>query len=402
MARSPLSWPWWRWVLTGLSALGLASSSYLAWHSLLGGTVIGCGVGSPCEEVLGSRWSSIGGVVPVSGLAAGAYLAMLLDSFFLGLSTELPVRRLAWRAMLILTGAAAGSAVWFIILQKWEIGSFCPYCMATHITGLLLTALVIWRAPRQVDDDAVEQDSSAGASVVIRRWPAVGMAFSGVALAGILVVSQIVFAPPAVYRGGESLIDLPTLDPHAEPMIGSPDARYVVTLLFDYECPHCQQLHSMLDEVIHRYKGKVAFALCPTPLNPQCNPYIPRVTAEFQDSCDLTKIALAVWVAKREKFPDFDRWMFAREPGEHWQPRTIEAARAKAVELLGQAGFEGAQNDPHIDQYIQTSVEIYGRSLQVGNAVPKLILGSRWVLPQPNSADDLVKILHDSLGMPKP
>ena len=155
-SRFRRSWPWWRWVLTGLSALALALSAYLGWHYLVGGSVIGCGGGSPCDQVLNSRWSTVGGVLPVSGLAAGAYLAMLAASLFIGPATAAPVRRLAWRAMLVLVGAAAGSAVWFTIVQKWVIGAFCPYCMATHITGLLLAALVIWRAPMQFDDDSTD------------------------------------------------------------------------------------------------------------------------------------------------------------------------------------------------------------------------------------------------------
>ena len=85
----------------------------------------------------------------------------------------------------------------------------------------------------------------------------------------------VAFAPKAAYRGGESQDNLPAIDPHAVPLVGSPDALYVVTLLFDYKCPHCQQMHFMLDEVIRRYAGKLAFVLCPTPLNTNCNPYIP-------------------------------------------------------------------------------------------------------------------------------
>ena len=205
---------------------------------------------------------------------------------------------------------------------------------------------------------------------------------------------------PAVYRGGESQNNLPAIDPHAVPLVGSPDAPYVVTLLFDYKCPHCQQMHFMLDEAIRRYGGKLAFALCPTPLNTQCNPYIPRDVDEFKDSCELAKVGLAVWVAKREAFPAFDRWMFSLESGDRWQPRSLDAARAKAVELVGQAKFDAARADPWIDRYLQTSIRIYGDT--GNNAVPKLVFGSRWVIPEPNDADDLVLILHDSLGVPKP
>jgi uncharacterized membrane protein/thiol-disulfide isomerase/thioredoxin len=403
-SRGRRSWPWWCRCLTVLSVVGLALSSYLGWHYLVGGSVIGCGGGSPCDQVLSSRWSAVGGVLPVSGLAAGAYLAMLVASFFIGPATETPIRRLAWRALLVLVGAVAGSAVWFIIVQKWIVNSFCPYCMATHITGLLLAALVIWRAPAQFDDSTdVAPNATTVPQIVIGRLPVTGLTLAGLAIAGIMVACQVHFVPPAVYRGGESQYNLSVIDPHAAPLVGSPDAPYVVNLLFDYNCPHCQELHLMLDEAVRRYGGKLAFVLCPTPLNTKCNPYIPRDVDEFKDSCELAKIALAVWIAKREAFPFFDRWMFSFESGDRWQPRSLDAARAKAIELVGQGKFDAALADPWIDRYLQTSIRIYGNTTQGGNnAVPRLVFGSRWVIPQPNDADDLVSILHDSLAVPKP
>lgn len=404
-SRGLRAWPCWRWVLTGLSVLALALSAYLGWHYLMGGSVIGCGGGSPCDQVLNGRWSSVGGVLPVSGLAAGAYLAMLVASFFIGPATEAPVRRLAWRAMLVLVGAAAGSAVWFIIVQKWIIGSFCPYCMATHITGLLLATLITWQAPKHLDDNSTAPDedvSSAAPRRVIGRLPAMGFASVGLILAGIMAACQVHFVPPVAYRGGESQNNQPVIDTHNAPLIGSADAPYIVNLLFDYKCPHCQQLHLMLDEVIRRYNGKLAFVLCPTPLNTRCNPYIPRDVDEFKDSCELAKVALAVWVANREAFPTFDRWMFSFESGDRWQPRSLDASRAKAVELVGQAKFDAAQADPWIDRYLQTSIRIYGNTAKGGNnAVPKLVFGSHWVIPQPDDADDLVLILQNSLAVPK-
>ena len=382
--------------MTGLSSLALALSTYLSWHYLVGGLVIGCGGGSPCDQVLSSRWSAVGGVLPVSGLAAGAYLAMLVASLSIGPAMAAPVRRLAWGAMLVLVGAAAGSAVWFTIVQKWIIGAFCPYCMATHVTGLLLAALVIWQAPRQFDDDSTPRR-------LIGCLPAVGLPLVGLALAGILAACQVGITGPAVYRGGESQDNLPALDPHAVPLVGSPDALYVVTLLFDYKCPHCQQMHFMLDEAIRRYGGKLAFALCPAPLNSQCNPYVPPDADEYKDSCELARIGLAVWVAKGEALPVFDRWMFSLESGDHWHPRSLDAARAKAVELVGQAKFDAARADPWIDRYLQTSIRIYGDTIQNGNvAIPKLVFGSRWVIPEPVDADDLIRILQASLAVPMP
>ena len=61
MTRFRLSSPWWCWVLTGLSALALALSAYLGWHYLVGGPVIGCDGGTPCDQVLNSRLATVGG-----------------------------------------------------------------------------------------------------------------------------------------------------------------------------------------------------------------------------------------------------------------------------------------------------------------------------------------------------
>ena len=411
--RLQKSWPWWHWILTGLNTLALLLSTIMSWHYLMGGSMVGCGGGSPCEQVLNSRWSNLGGVLPVSGLAVGAYLAMLVASLFIGPATEAPIRRLAWSAMLILAGSVAGGAIWFTILQKWVIGAFCPYCMTTHITGLLLTALIIWRAINEFDDptnnipltnhNMVKNISQSTPGRSIRPLPAIGLALIGLVLAGMLAAFQAAYTPSSVYHNGESQTNLPAIDYHTVPMVGSPDAPYIVTLLFDYQCPHCQKLHFVLEEAVHRYAGKLAFRLCPTPLNTHCNPYIPRDVDAFKNSCELAKIGLAVWVAKREAFTAFENWMFTFETGDSWQPRSLETTMAKAVELVGQVKFDAAWNNPWIGQYLQNCVQIYGQNLQNGKGgVPKLIFGSRWVIPETYTADDLMMILQNSLAVPKP
>jgi len=407
------SWPWWRLTMTGLNIIALVLTMIMSWHYLTGGSMAGCVGGGPCEKVLNSQWSTIAGILPVSGLAAGVYLAMLVASFFIGPSSEAPLINLAWSVMLILAGSIAGSAIWFTILQKWIIGDFCPYCMITHITGLLLTALVFWRAISESDNHSndipltnhsgVKSDSQSAQRHLIKPLPAMGRVLIGLVLAGILVACQVGFTPSVVYRNGESQNNLPTINYHAVPMVGSPDAPYVVTLLFDYQCSHCQKIHFMLDEVIRRYHGELAFVLCPAPLNTQCNPYIPRDVDEFKNSCKLAMISLAVWMAKREEFPAFENWMFTFESGDNWHPRSLDSAMAKAVELVGKAKFNAAWSDPWIGQYLQTCIQIYGQTIQNGKSgVPKLIFGSHWVIPEPNNADDLVMIMQKSLAVPKP
>ena len=411
--RPRRSWPLWRWILTGLNIVALVLTALLNWQYLKGGSMVGCGGGSPCDLVLHSRWSTIAGVLPVSSLAGGVYLAMLVASSFVGPDTEPQTRRFAWRALLVLAGSVAGSAAWFIFLQKWVIGDFCFYCMTTHVIGLLLAALIIWRAIKEFNNDSNEvfltnTETVKNAPPVTRLRtagfiPMVSPALLGLVFAGILAASQASFSSTAVYRNGGLQNSLPAIDYHTVPVIGSPDAPYIVNVLFDYECPHCQQLHLMLNEVVRRYGGKLAFALCPTPLNSHCNPYIPRDVDEFENSCELAKIGLAVWLAKHEAFSAFDNWMFTYESGDRWRPRNLESARMKAIELVGKEKFDIALIDPWIEQYVRTCIRIYGQTMQDGNGgVPKMILGSHWVVPEPRNTDDLVMILQKDLGVPKP
>jgi len=52
---------------------------------------------------------------------------------------------------------------------------------------------------------------------------------------------------------------------------------------------------------------------------------------------------------------------------------------------------------------MQKCIQIYGQTIQNGKGgVPKMIFGSRWVIPELYNADDLIMILQNSLAMPKP
>ena len=403
MDRGRHPWPWWRWVLAGLTTLALVLTVIMSWHYLAGGSIAGCGGGSPCDKVLGSRWSEIGGMLPVSGLAMGVYLALLVAGFFTGPAAELPVRRMAWGTMLIMAGAVAGSAMWFTVVQKWIIGAFCPYCLAAHITGMLLAVLIIWRSVRAADHGGRQDDHPASGKRLFRPVQVTGLVLAGIFAAGLLAVTQVITAPAAVYSDGVSQENAPEVDYHAVPMTGSPDAPFVVTLLFDYQCTHCQQLHFLLDEAVQLYGGRLAIMLCPAPLDPGCNSFIPPGRDEFRNSCELARISLAVWRAGREVFPEFENWMFTFETGDRWHPRSPEAARAKAVELVGRDKFDAALSDPWIETYLQTSIGIFGRTIQNGKGgIPKLIYGPRWVTPESFSPGDLVMILQKSLMVPEP
>ena len=60
-----------------LTAIVLLLSVILCIHSISGHGLIGCTQGTSCNQVLGSKWSFLFGIIPVSALATGAYLTLL-------------------------------------------------------------------------------------------------------------------------------------------------------------------------------------------------------------------------------------------------------------------------------------------------------------------------------------
>jgi len=393
--KNTKNWPLWRIAITVLNLFAIALSIVLSWHYFKDGAMPGCGTGSSCDQVLSSRWSSLAGIIPVSGLALGAYLALFIAGLYLSSSVELSIRRLSWSFMTILGGTIIGSAVWFTILQKWIIESFCIYCMTAHVTGFILSVLIIWRALK-------EKEKPTSTKPLIKPARTIVFILAGVLISGIMATVQFKSTPSAVAKTSDQLSLQTKINYSEAPIIGSPDAPYKVTLLFDYQCQHCQKIHFMINSVVRKYNGKLAFVLSPAPMENACNPYIPASKTTFKNSCELAKISLAVWRAKPEVFKTFENWMFTYDSGNTWHPRSPDAVRAKAAELIGQGKLNSTIADPWIEQYLQHGVNLFGQTLQNGRgAIPKMIYNNTWVIPEPFNADDLVTILQKSLGVPE-
>jgi len=379
-----------------LNIIALVISIILSWHYIKGGTIPGCDGSGACSEVLSSKWSAIGGMLPVSGLAMGAYLTMLIAIFYTGPDAEVQVSRLAWTVLLILAGAIFGIAIWFTIVQKWIIGEFCPYCMTEHTIGALTAVIII----RQAIENRVQQKTNT----TTRSLKIIPLVTGGLLIAGIIAISQIILAPKAVYQEGTTQqAALPEVSFTEGPIVGSKTAPYLIKVLFDYNCPHCRKLHGMFDDIISRYKSKIAFILCPAPLSTQCNQYIPFDVDAYKSSCNLAKIGMAVWLADHKAFADYDKWIFAADNGFDWQPRTQEEAEEKAIQLIGADKFNAALASPWVEQYIHTTVKLYGQTVQTGNGgVPKLMFGEHWITPEITTPEELLGIMQQGLELPAP
>ena len=357
-----------------LGTVALALCVIMTVHSYSGAGLVGCAPGSSCDSVLGSRWSLVLGIIPVSALAFIVYAAFLFCLAYLKRAGE-ELKVLVWTILLALAGAIAGSAVYFISLQAVTIGQFCKYCMAAHCCGIMVAVLTLVMASRE---------GLPGR----RRLCAFA---AGLLLAGLLAVFQALTVDDSKYVQGSADAALPALEGAGLPMIGEPDSDCIVKLMYDYQCPHCRKVHEAAMAIEAANRGRIAFVLCPTPLSPECNPYIPAGEDHFRGSCDYARLAMAIWHLVPEEFGQFDSWLWTNPP--------VEEARERAASLAGPSALAGILSSDIIFKDLANTCELFGRTSSGDRSgLPRMVCGQDWVIPEISSADELTVILNGSFG----
>ncbi|MEM9790055.1 MAG: vitamin K epoxide reductase family protein [Planctomycetota bacterium] len=339
------------WVACVLGAAAAGVSAYLTIVSLREGVMpAGCGAGSGCAQVLTSKWSKALGVVPVSALALGAYVALIAG--VVGSAAGGRRGTGPW-----LTGAAAaaivGAGAWFVFVQAAVVQAWCAWCMTGHTLGAVASVAdvvsVVMTGQRGVVSEAAREDATREAR------PGAGLTGSMmgggvVGLAGVALLAAVQATAPStvaqlalptgrdfdVVRGGERWVGV--LDgqmqvgvaslPHAGPV----DAEAVALVMFDYACTHCRRHLATLDAYQAEHPGALVRVAIPVPLNSACNPTWEADWDEpvFEDSCRLAAWSFAVWRVKPEAWPAFDRWLWERD-----EPASAAAAEAEAARVTG-------------------------------------------------------------------
>ncbi|MCZ7638114.1 MAG: vitamin K epoxide reductase family protein [Verrucomicrobia bacterium] len=221
------------------------------------------GCQSGCDEVLGSRWSHVGGV-PVSWPGALVYAALLALS---GGFARFRVGGGVWAA-LALSWLVPLAALWFVAVQALLLGAFCPWCCGCHLAASLGVA-ALWLARAQ----------AGGSAGGFRAWarearlPVVGAAGLVVVLGlsqGLLTplepaATRELGLPPAVDRvtgasGGRRVVSIYGEQVRAGelPLLGRLEAPHLALGLFDYTCHHCRRLHLTLESLVTSPAGRAS------------------------------------------------------------------------------------------------------------------------------------------------
>lgn len=438
-----------------LLALAGTTAAYLAWHSISGGSLAGCGPGSDCDKVLQSRWSQWLGI-PVS-LPALAIYGLLFASITGWQKSRTETSQRSWARLATASAAIILSAViWFVGLQLFVIHALCRFCLVAHIAAFLAALIVLRLCLRQIT-----RADQAGLKV---NHPKIAFG-QGLILAALAVVAlaagQHLYAPPrfqvqslaqtnltstipasatnaapaaptatapppspvAQTPSNPSASPAPTLPPNAPaqtspstrihsihngqfslrvdevPLIGSATAPHLIVSLFDYTCHYCRDLHNLLLQLQQQFKDQLAIINLPMPLDASCNPVIRQTAASHVNACEYARLGLAVWRANREKSHDFDAFVFAPS-----SPPALSETQQYAEQLVGRDKLTEALADPWIIKQLQTSVSIFQVNSQIARAgrMPQLIIGHSVVTGPVDQIHDLYRVVGDQFGLKPP
>ena len=355
--------------------IALAGAAFLAWMSLTGKAIGGCGPGSGCNEVLSSRWAYWVGI-PVSIPAFVIYLALWAATSAGESSNRGSVRNLAWIATMGLGALVIIAALWFGFLQHSVLRHWCRFCLATHSAGVAASVCLLHRALRACPDG---RPPEGGAS----RSTALSLGLGTSLLAFVVLVAGQVLVKKRLYNVGAFSVQTGQssrqfelfdgrfgLDPDDVPLVGSDTSPRFVVLLFDYTCSHCRRLHPLIRESVAHFKGQLAVIVLPAPLDSDCNPLIRQTLPPNLGACDYARLALAVWRARRSVFQEFDDWLI--EADEQPSP---DQARKKAESLVGKDALADALDSRWVKDQLKMDVQLYvASSTAMHNArLPQLI-----------------------------
>ena len=383
-------------VLVCLAAAGMSLwLSVEKWSGRID-SLAGCGAGSGCANVLGSKWSVVFGSIPVSAFSFALYISVLLSLGVRGDGARWFRSLAAWLCL--------WAALWFTGLQIFVIKSLCPYCMTMHGLGVLLGLTILF------------SEREKGGFLKKRG---LAMLLAALSVVGLSVVQY--FGPePPTHRvdtvedleesgGGEGKVD----DFHALgdgrlvtflggrksyriaqlPHLGMPDAKHVVVEYFDYTCEACRDMHQYLEDAVARHPGQLAVVVLPIPLQRSCNPNLPKGMEDHVNACELARLGLRVWRADPAKFAEFHRSLF------ELQGLPVEAAESMAYGLVGEKKMSMV-DDAWVDAVLAQNVEDYELLSRKTPVMPKLLLtGSVIVQGVMKDGKALESLLNEHLGV---
>ncbi len=210
------------WPLLGLALIGMGVTGYLTVINWTGQEVAGCPVGSGCDIVLGSRWSTLLGL-PTSFWGLLTFLGLAATAFIRQSHAHW---KLAWGLSLF----GLLYSVYLTTISLVVLESTCPYCLTSASVMAVILATVSFQRPSDL------------AAKSFRPW-----LLQATVSSVVLVAAVHLFFYSGVWGKNDTVVENPNTQALAEHL-----AKTGAKFYGAYWCPHCEKQKEMFGASAHR------------------------------------------------------------------------------------------------------------------------------------------------------
>ena len=374
----------------------------------------GCGAKSGCAALAAGRWARWFGI-PVGWFGGATYLTLaatsLLHPVIFVLSPAIATGTRNAQAVTALLAVTSGG--WFFAIQTLAVRRMCWHCNVIHLFGVLVLIMMciegtmIW---------AIGPLVTAGAGLVIliagqlipRLWTNAVVRSEVKVESNALWASAYARAIPARISSlvGSTKPDLAVgrqvsllggkliLDAGEWPLLGRPDAKHIIALMFDYTCAPCRLMHRTVTAVVEAAPKNLGVLLLPVPQPRDCNRMVQESFPGHNYACQFARLGLEAWRQLADQHAHFYAYLSENEELPQLGPATRRLAALTGID------FDPNAFDPNLDTKIVMAVEIFER-LQL-EQIPMLLLPRAEARGQVDSLEHLRDILDDELSSTVP
>ncbi|MBS2014737.1 MAG: thioredoxin domain-containing protein [Deltaproteobacteria bacterium] len=211
-------------IVMAICCVALVASAMLLVDYVRPAPVFCDGAGSGCAAVKQTGYARPFGI-PMPLLGIGGFLAIALQQSIAGRRARIAQAMLAVFAGIV----GAGLLVVQATMKKW-----CPFCIVTDTSSIVLLGLSVARAVKEWDPPATRGPTVAG-----------------------LVAACLSIAVPMGYGMSRRVIPTEVPDVIAAEMKKTGAGRVTVVDFVDFECPFCRMTHTELKPLLDQRKAKV-------------------------------------------------------------------------------------------------------------------------------------------------
>jgi uncharacterized membrane protein len=192
-----------------------------------------------------------------------------------------------------------------------------------------------------------------------------------------------------------------SLNIYDHPVLGNPEAPHVVVEMLSYDCPHCRDMHRIVQRGLKRYGDQLAIVVLVMPLEMSCNKLVTDPKASHDGACTIARMALGISAVNPTTFRSFHDWLMADEK----KPPTKSQAVAKAYRLVDSRRLRDITGSDEIKKQIDKYVDLFAtlRRYHRGEAksfgLPIQIVGDEMMTGKVEKASDVYKTWEKNLGI---